>query len=38
MTREEELRAEYESKLQELREEQSNCSHDWGNQQFKVIY
>lgn len=34
MTREEELRAEYESKLQELREEQSNCSHDWDNAKY----
>ena len=29
MTREEQLKREYESKLSALRKEQSNCNHDW---------
>lgn len=29
MTREEQLKVEYENKLAELRKEQNNCSHDW---------
>lgn len=34
MTKEEELKAEYERKLQALRYEQSICDHNWGS----VIY
>ena len=29
MTREEQLRAEYEAKLQALRAEQNSCKHEW---------
>ncbi len=29
MTREEQLKYEYETKLATLRKEQNNCSHDW---------
>lgn len=34
MTREEQLRREYESKLSALRKEQSNCSHEWGKVKY----
>ena len=34
MTREEQLKREYESKLSALRREQSNCNHEWGEVKY----
>lgn len=34
MTREEQLKREYESKLSALREEQNNCNHEWGEVKY----
>lgn len=34
MTREEQLKREYEIKLSELRAEQDNCTHNWGEVKY----
>lgn len=34
MTREEQLKREYENKLLALRTEQSNCNHEWGEVEY----
>ena len=34
MTREEQLKYEYESKLEALRTEQNNCQHDWNEVEY----
>lgn len=34
MTREEQLKKEYEDKLSALRKEQSNCTHVWGDVKY----
>jgi hypothetical protein len=34
MTREEALKAEYEAKLRALKQEQSNCAHEWGDSKY----
>lgn len=34
MTREEQLKREYENKLFALRREQSNCNHEWGEVKY----
>lgn len=34
MTREEQLKREYESKLSALRTEQKNCNHEWGEVKY----
>lgn len=34
MTREEEIRSRYERELENMRREQSKCSHDWGSVEY----